>query len=119
MRWQEWRVRRAKILLTILYCGLMRISEVLQVRACDISESREYWKIEITKSKKDQDQRGAAIFLAKVEWLDAAIRKCLEAKPEDPILASRNGSRWSTSAAASEIKMCDSAGLRRLSPHSF
>ncbi|EPB66819.1 site-specific recombinase, phage integrase family [Ancylostoma ceylanicum] len=72
------------------------------------------------KSKKDQEQRGAAIFLAKEDWLDSAIRKCLEKNRDDPILATRNGSQWSANAAASEIKkMCDAAGLRRLSPHSF
>ncbi|RCN40768.1 site-specific recombinase, phage integrase family [Ancylostoma caninum] len=108
------------ILLTFLFCALMRISEAVEVRARDVSEQPNCWRIEITRSKVDQSQRGAAVFLAKETWLDTAMRLRLRADPDVHVLASVKGSKWSANVATAEIKrMCDAAGLRRLSPHSF
>ncbi|KIH58575.1 site-specific recombinase, phage integrase family [Ancylostoma duodenale] len=120
MPWMEWKIHRAQILLTFLFCALMRISEAVEVRARDVTEQPECWRIEITRSRVDQNQRGTAVFLAKETWLDAAMRQRLQAGPDVHVLASKNGSKWSANAATAEIKrMCDAAGLRRLSPHSF
>ncbi|KIH57082.1 site-specific recombinase, phage integrase family [Ancylostoma duodenale] len=120
LQWPTWRADRAKILLTFLFCALMRVSEAVGVRFSDLTEEGENWKIEIPKSKSDQEGQGAAIFLTKQPWFDEALKRMENRHNSTYVLAAANGGKWSANAASSEIRrMCEAAQINGLSPHSF
>ncbi|EYB97207.1 hypothetical protein Y032_0142g2298 [Ancylostoma ceylanicum] len=68
----------------------------------------------------DQYGTGATIFLAKELWFDEILRRRINTPPAGQLLNTANGAQWSEGAAATEIRrLCEKAGIRRLSPHAF
>ncbi|KHJ95827.1 site-specific recombinase, phage integrase family [Oesophagostomum dentatum] len=124
MSWPIWRADRAAVLLTLLFCGLMRISEALNICREDVS-SRDavlevHGKGNSRKAKSDQFSSGSAVFLAREDWFDEALERLLGEHQGQFLLAAANGGKWSPGAAASEIRrLCEEAGIRVLSPHTF
>ncbi|VDL77809.1 unnamed protein product [Nippostrongylus brasiliensis] len=47
IEWPTWRKIRARLLLSFLFCALMRISEATNLLVNDIIEEDTYWKINI------------------------------------------------------------------------
>ncbi|EYC45668.1 hypothetical protein Y032_0420g1140 [Ancylostoma ceylanicum] len=120
MNWPQWRSDRAQVLLTLLYCALLRISEAIHLTKDDIKEEEETWKIHIRQSKTDQFGTGATIYLARESWFDEILLRQINASPPGQLLCTANGTQWSEGAAATEIRrLCEKAGIRKLSPHAF
>ncbi|KHJ98356.1 site-specific recombinase, phage integrase family [Oesophagostomum dentatum] len=120
MDWPQWRVDRAQILLTLLYCALLRISEAMNLEVGDIKEETLSWRISIRHSKTDQQGSGASVFLAKEPWFDDLLRRRVSSLPCGQLLCARSGGHWSQGAAATEIRrLCEKAGIRHLPPHAF
>ncbi|KAL6739515.1 hypothetical protein Aduo_012958 [Ancylostoma duodenale] len=45
--WPEWRTDRIRILLVLLFYGLLRISEALNMKKDDVKEERDFWSFRI------------------------------------------------------------------------
>ncbi|KHJ77816.1 site-specific recombinase, phage integrase family, partial [Oesophagostomum dentatum] len=120
MDWPQWRVDRAQILLTLLYCALLRISEAMNLEVGDVREETLSWRISIRHSKTDQQGSGASVFLAKEPWFDDLLRRRVSSLPCGQLLCAGSGGHWSQGAAATEIRrLCEKAGIRHLPPHAF
>ncbi|KIH60857.1 site-specific recombinase, phage integrase family [Ancylostoma duodenale] len=120
VNWPPWRVDRVLILLTLLYCGLLRISETVIVRAEDITEEEQAWKCQIRRAKNDQFGSGTAVYLAEEPWFDDVLRRHKLLRRSGQLLSTDTGRRWSEAAATSEIRrLCEAANIRTLSPHAF
>ncbi|KHJ82631.1 site-specific recombinase, phage integrase family, partial [Oesophagostomum dentatum] len=120
LQWPTWRVDRARILTTFLFCALLRVSEAVAVRFCDITKDKDNWKISIPKSKADQEGAGASVFLSSQEWFDEALERSRQRPEAVFVLPAANGGKWSPNAAASELRrLCEAARIDGLSPHSF
>ncbi|EPB69188.1 hypothetical protein ANCCEY_11718 [Ancylostoma ceylanicum] len=113
VNWPPWRIDRALILLTLLYCGLLRISEAVNMGVEDVTEEEQAWKCQIRRAKNDQYGSGTAVYLAKEPWFDDVLRRHKNLRRSGQLLSTGTGRRWSEGAAASEIRrLCEAANIR-------
>ncbi|EPB80099.1 site-specific recombinase, phage integrase family [Ancylostoma ceylanicum] len=118
--WPQWRKDRAHVLLVLLFYGLLRISEAVSLEGEDFTMESGYWMVRIRRSKTDQDGQGSNVFIGREPTFDEALARCQHRQVHGFLLASTDGRKWSSNAAASEVKrICAFAGIRPLSPHSF
>ncbi|EPB73486.1 site-specific recombinase, phage integrase family [Ancylostoma ceylanicum] len=83
-------------------------------------KKKKHRKIHIRQSKTDQFGTGATIYLARESWFDEILLRQINASPPGQLLCTANGTQWSEGAAATEIRrLCEKAGIRKLSPHAF
>ncbi|EPB68582.1 site-specific recombinase, phage integrase family [Ancylostoma ceylanicum] len=102
--WPEWRTDRIRILLVLLFYGLLRISEALNLNKDDVREERKFWSFRIRRSKSDQGATGASIFIQKSVWFDSAFERSRMRTAGSLLLTNDRGDEWSANAASSEIK---------------
>ncbi|KIH66383.1 hypothetical protein ANCDUO_03288 [Ancylostoma duodenale] len=102
LSWPQWRKDRAHVLLILLFYGLLRISGAISLEGEDLTLGSSYWTVRIKKSKTDQDGQGCNVFIGREPTFDGAVARCQHRQVHGYLLASTDGRKWSSSAAASE-----------------
>ncbi|KHJ91357.1 protein kinase A anchor [Oesophagostomum dentatum] len=89
--WPLWRNDRIRVLLSLLFYGLLRISEAINITQENIKDEGSVWSFRIVRSKTDQLSTGASIYVQKADWFDAALIRCCARTEDGPILTGENG----------------------------
>lgn len=115
----EWpmnrRLRMAR-LICLLFSGLLRVSEAVELTWDDILVASDSLRVTIRKAKRDQYSEGRSVAVALGPRVAHLWRD--KGAGDSKVLSSTNGSPWSAGAAASELgKASQIAGLRRVAPH--
>ncbi|KIH68345.1 site-specific recombinase, phage integrase family [Ancylostoma duodenale] len=65
--WPEWRTDRIRILLVLLFYGLLRISEALSLKKDDVKEERDFWSFSIRDLTDVYKHLAASKFFSKIK----------------------------------------------------
>ncbi|RCN33094.1 site-specific recombinase, phage integrase family [Ancylostoma caninum] len=111
--WPEWRTDRIRILLVLLFYGLLRISEALSLKKDDVKEERDFWSFRIRRSKSDQQATGASIFIQKSVWFDSALSRSRSRPTGCHLISNDRGGEWRGGATHALEDGTETAAIQR------